>query len=251
MTVWYMSGAGNDFVITDARGKNIDMSLMAIELCEKENCDGFMALDSSNIADFKLHFYNRDGSRAEMCGNGVRCICRFAYDNGIAGEKMTIETDSGIVEGERVSADIYRIKLSAPKDIELNKKADVDYAVVGVPHAAIEVENLDFNQTNELFELGRRLRGELNANINFYQRVAENIVKILTYERGVEDFTLACGTGSSAVAVILWHRGLLDGGRLTLQNQGGELVVTLCVEKDKINALYLEGDAKVLKMFEI
>ena len=251
MTVWYMSGAGNDFVITDARGKNIDMSFMAIELCEKENCDGFMTLDSSDIADFKLHFYNRDGSRAEMCGNGARCICRFAYDNGIAGEKMTIETDSGIVEGERVSADIYRIKLSDPKDIELNKKADVDYAVVGVPHAVVELDGLEFDMAEELFERARALRRELNVNVNFYSRIDKNTVKILTYERGVEDFTLACGTGSSAVALILWQRGLFDGGRLVLQNQGGELAVTICADKDKINELYLEGDAKVLKIFEI
>ena len=86
MQCWYMNGAGNDFMVVDIRGREMDLEQTAKELCKLTGADGFMAADVSSIADFKLHFYNADGSRGEMCGNGARCICRFAFDNGIAGQ---------------------------------------------------------------------------------------------------------------------------------------------------------------------
>ena len=95
MEFWHMSGAGNDFVVTDARGKDLDFSALAQDLCGKTGADGFMALDHSAAADFRLHFYNSDGSRGEMCGNGARCICRFAYDRGIAGRKWWFRPTPG------------------------------------------------------------------------------------------------------------------------------------------------------------
>lgn len=251
MKVWYMNGAGNDFAVVDARKTSFDMSDMAQRLCQKGNCDGFMALDESDIADIKLHFYNRDGSRAEMCGNGARCICRFAYDNGIAGEKMTVETDAGIVEGVRKTDNIYCIKLNTPQNITLDKKTDVDYVVVGVPHAVIELEALDIYSREELLERAKKLREELDANINFYSVLDRNTVDILTYERGVENFTLACGTGSGAVATILWSRGELDSYTLNVENQGGLLRVIVNVEKNVITSLYLYGNAEVDAVDEI
>lgn len=250
MTVWYMNGAGNSFAVVDSRNINIDMSDMAKELCQKRNCDGFMALDSSDIADFRLHFYNLDGSRAEMCGNGARCICRFAYDNKIAGEKMTVETDAGIVEGERIEDNIYKIKLNTPKDIALEKQESISYCVVGVPHIVTEIKVNDFEKTMELLERAQSLRKEFNANVNFYSRINESTVKILTYERGVEDFTLACGTGSGAVATILWYKGEIRNNSVLIDNQGGQLKVTVKAEKNKINALYLEGSAEVDGIYE-
>ena len=245
MTVWYMNGAGNDFAVVDARNMDIDMSDMAKKLCEKKNCDGFMALDKSDIADIKLHFYNRDGSRAEMCGNGARCICRFAFDNGIVGEKMTVETDAGIVFGERISENIYRIKLNTPKDIVFDKISGVDYCVIGVPHAVIELCGLEFCDADKLFMRARTIRYELDANVNFYSKVNDNTVKVLTYERGVEDFTLACGTGSGAVATVLFSKGEIFENTVTLQNQGGDLNVTVISKSSKIDELYLEGNAEL------
>ena len=86
MKVYYMNGAGNDFMVIDARGLTLDFSSLALELCKLSGADGFMAVDHASVpgADFKLHFYNADGTRGEMCGNGARCICRYAYDLGIA-----------------------------------------------------------------------------------------------------------------------------------------------------------------------
>ena len=101
MNAWYMSGAGNDFMVIDARGLTLDFTKLAQELCKKMECDGFMAVDHSEKAHFRLHFYNADGSRGEMCGNGSRCVAKFAYDHGIAPENMTIETDAGLLTADR------------------------------------------------------------------------------------------------------------------------------------------------------
>ena len=219
-----------------------------------KGADGFMSLDFYDAADIRLHFYNHDGSRAEMCGNGARCICRFAYDNGIVGEKMTVETDAGIVEGERISERVYRVRLNDPTDIDLNKKEGVAYAVVGVPHAVTELDSLEWSRSGELLERARELRYDKcfdrGANVNFYSMLDNDTVRILTYERGVEDFTLACGTGSGAVATILWSRGVLSGGALTVKNRGGDLELTVCSDENKITALYLEGGADVGEIFE-
>ena len=119
MQVWHMSGAGNDFMVLDARGKTLDYPTLAKKLCAMTKADGFMAVDTSEKADFRMHFYNSDGSRGEMCGNGSRCICRFAYENGIAGEQVRVETDAGIVKGERRSKDTYRVWLNVPGVLDL------------------------------------------------------------------------------------------------------------------------------------
>ena len=241
MKIWYMNGAGNDFAVVDARDESFDMSNMAREICKESGCDGFMALDRSQIADFRLHFYNDDGSRAEMCGNGARCICRFAYDNGIAGSKMTLETDAGIVEGERISEDIYRIKMSGVKGLILDKEQGIDYVIVGVPHVAIEIKELDFADKDKLFERARKIRQEQNANVNFYSKIDENTIKNLTYERGVEGFTLACGTGSCAVVEIALRRGVVSGSEINVKNEGGELKVIKPID----GTIYLEGNAEI------
>ena len=141
MDVYYMNGAGNDFMVLDARGKRLDFGKLAVELCKLENADGFMAVDVSDKADFKLHFYNSDGSRGEVCGNGARCICRFAHDLGIAGETMTVETDAGLVPGWRLDENTYRVRLNNPGVLDLHRKGDIAYAELGcpgVPHAVAE-----------------------------------------------------------------------------------------------------------------
>ena len=123
MNIYYMNGAGNDFMVIDARtDENRDFAAMAKELCAITGADGFMAVGKSEIADFRLHFYNADGTRGEMCGNGARCICRFAYDHGIAGAEMTVETDAGLVPGWRIDENQYRVKLNNPGVLDLSRK---------------------------------------------------------------------------------------------------------------------------------
>ena len=252
MKVWYMNGAGNDFMVMDARGGEYDLAALALKLCKQTGADGFMAVDVSDVADFRLHFYNADGSRGEMCGNGSRCICRFAYDMGIAGENMTVQTDAGIVYGKRLSETQYRVKLNDPSVLDESRKDDVAYVELGdpgVPHAVKEVPGLCWQMDDELREMAKSLRYDpafpKGANVNLYTWLKEDTVRILTYERGVEDYTLACGTGSASTALVLRKKGLLPGGVLNLQNRGGMLTVTLS------DGVYLEGPTEVVKIFDI
>ncbi|MBQ6997432.1 MAG: diaminopimelate epimerase [Oscillospiraceae bacterium] len=257
MKVWYMNGAGNDFAVIDARGLAPDYTRLALELCRQTGADGFMAVDNSEIADFKLHFYNADGSRGEMCGNGSRCICRFAYEQGIAGESMTVETDAGIVCGKRLSESLYQVKLNNPGIVDLVRKSDVAYIELGdpgVPHAVMEIPGLTWDMREALREQAKALRYDPSfpkgANVNFYTWLDEKTVRILTYERGVEDYTLACGTGSASTAVVLWLRGLLPDGKLTVKNPGGDLAVAI-EGSNAVETLWLEGPTEVVKEFEI
>ncbi len=258
MKVWYMNGAGNDFMVIDARGLNLDFSKLAKELCQLTGADGFMAVDHSDIADFRLHFYNADGSRGEMCGNGARCICRFAYDRGIAGENIVVQTDAGLVWGTRLSESRYRVKLNNPSIMDLNRKGDIAYVELGnpgIPHAVLEVPGLSWEDREALRAQAKALRYDpafpKGVNVNLYTRLDEGTIRILTYERYVEDYTLACGTGSASVAVVLWLKGLVKNGALTVQNPGGTLAVTLSGEKGEVRQLTLEGPTEVVKEYEI
>ena len=258
MQCWHMSGAGNDFMVIDARGLTLDFEKMAKELCALSGADGFMAVDHSEKADFKLHFYNSDGSRGEMCGNGSRCICRFAYDHGIAGETMVVETDAGLVPGKRLSESQYLVKLNNPGIVDLNRKGDIAYVELGtpgVPHAVAEIPGLAWDRAEELRNLGKSLRYDpafpKGANVNFFTWTGEGKVRVMTYERGVEDYTLACGTGCGSTAVTLWLRGQLPGGKLVAENKGGTLALSVEGENGVVSALYLEGPTEILKEYNI
>ena len=258
MKIFYMNGAGNDFMVMDARDGEYDFSALALKLCPVTGADGFMAVDHSEIADFKLHFYNSDGSRGEMCGNGARCICRFAYDLGIAPAEMTVETDAGIVPGWRLSENIYRVKLNNPSVLDLHRKGDIAYAELGnpgVPHAVFRYDGDLWADKEILRSRMEALRHDpafpKGANVNFYQILRETEIRVLTFERGVEDFTLACGTGTGSVACTLWKQGLLPGGHLTAHNPGGTLSVTILGETGAVNSLFLEGPTQIGKILEL
>ena len=256
MRIYHMSGAGNDFMVMDARGKTPDFPELALKLCALTGADGFMAVDHSRTADFKLHFYNSDGSRGEMCGNGARCICKFAFDTGIAGAEMIVETDAGLVRGWRLDENRYRVQLNNPGVLDLQRRPDsayVELGTPGVPHGITELPQLHWDMTETLRERAVALRHDpafpKGANINFYTWLGEGRVRVLTYERGVEDFTLACGTGCGSIAVTLWMQNRLPGGVLTAENKGGVLTVTVSGNGHKVESLLLEGPAEVLEVY--
>ena len=258
MEVTYMNGAGNDFMVMDARGQELDFGTLAVELCKLTGADGFMAVDVSEVADFRLHFYNSDGSRGEMCGNGSRCICRFAYEHGIAGESMAVQTDAGIVYGRRLTEDRYLVRLNEPGVLDLHRKPDAAYVELGnpgVPHAVQEVPGLKWEMREALFEHAKALRHDpvfpKGANANLYTWLDDTTIRILTFERGVEDYTLACGTGSASTAVALWAQGKLPGGELTVENPGGTLKVTVIGSEGVVRELWLEGPTQVEKIFHL
>ena len=258
MRVHYMNGAGNDFMVIDARDQKLDLAPLAAELCKLTGADGFMAIDYSDCADFRLHFYNSDGTRGEMCGNGARCICRYAYELGIAEENMVVQTDAGLVKGQRINEDIYQVELNLPSVVDLNRLPNAAYVELGnpgVPHSVTEIPGLQWEMREKLREFANNMRHNSafpkGANANLYTWLDDTTVRILTYERGVEDYTLACGTGSGSTAVTLWKEGKVPGGVLTMKNPGGDLTVTIRAEGDTITSLLLEGPTEIEKIFEL
>lgn len=257
MKIHYMNGAGNDFMVMDARDGNYDFEKLSTELCKLTGADGFMAVDRSSVADFRLHFYNADGSRGEMCGNGARCICRYAHDMGIAGEAMTVETDAGLVYGWQLSETVYRVQLNNPGVLDLHRRPDAAYVELGnpgVPHSVTHVPGLKWENRDELREYARALRFApefpRGANANLYDWVDADAIRILTYERGVEDYTLACGTGSASAAVVLWMQGKVPAGHLTVHNPGGALAITI-EGRASVEKLFLEGPTQIVRVFEL
>lgn len=255
MQVYYMNGAGNDFMVLDARGKNMDFSALSLKLCAMRGADGFMAVDYSDCADFRLHFYNADGTRGEMCGNGSRCICRFANELGIAGETMTVQTDAGIIRGVHTGGGNYRVKLNNPGILDLNRLPGIAYVELGnpgVPHAVREYKGDLWADAESLKDEMQSLRRNeafpKGANVNYYQFIGDSEVRMLTFERGVEDFTLACGTGCGSTACVLALSGRLPGGTLTCHNRGGDLILTVdgCVD-----SLLMEGPTEITEILDL
>lgn len=258
MQCWHMSGAGNDFMVIDGRGLTLDYSELALRLCKMVGCDGFMAVDNSDIADFKLHFYNSDGSRGEMCGNGSRCVSRFAYDHGIVGDVFTVETDAGILHAARLSEDMYRVQLNNPGVFDPERIPGVAYIELGapgVPHAVEEIPGFRWEDKEKLLNHALELRHHKafpkGANVNFYTWLDDSTLRVLTFERGVEGYTLACGTGCGSITSLLYYRGMLVDNRLTLMNEGGTLHFTVEGHDGIVDKLLMEGPAVIVKEYEV
>ncbi len=255
-----MSGSGNDFIIIDNRSHcadGMDMSQFITAVCRRKmsvGADGLILIEPSEKADFRWRFYNSDGSRAEMCGNGARCAARFAYVNGIAGENLTFETDAGIVHGQ-VNADRAKVKMPDPVDLRLDYSIElamgplaVSSINTGVPHVVImqdAIENVD------VFGLGREIRNHeafapAGTNVNFICQQGSGRLAIRTYERGVEDETLACGTGSIAGALVSSIK-LNWTSPVNLLTRSKEFLTIYFSEDDGVfSDVHLEGDARLI-----
>lgn len=266
MKFYKYCGAGNDFVLLDWReeagaGKARDLPALAKRLCDRHfgvGADGLMlVLPPERGGDCKMLFFNNDGSTAEMCGNGARCICKFCHDFGLSGDEPRIETPAGLVTGARVDGNTYRVRLNAPRNIRLQTTAagvTCDYLELGepgIPHAVIVT---DLSQDRDaLRQLARKVRFApefpRGANVNLCCVTGENEARLLTYERGVEDFTLACGTGNGATAAALTLRGLIGGKGTKIRNDGGVLTVDV-LPGDPLG-VELTGEARLVFTGEI
>ena len=257
MKIYYMNGAGNDFMVFDARGLQMDFAQAAQKLCALRHADGLLAVGNAEGFDSEMIFYNADGTRGEMCGNGARCICRFAHDMGIAGEHMRFKTLAGPVEGWRIDENQYRVALNTPSVLDLHRKDDVAYVELGspgVPHGVRLTEAPLLHSQEALREEMRALRFDpafpKGANINYCHLLSPGEGEVLTFERGVEDFTLACGTGCGSTACVLWKLGLLPGKILTAHVPGGTLRIT--IEGDsQVEKLWLEGPTQIAECLDV
>ena len=267
MKFWKMNGAGNDFIILNNLEEHLPMDRLpqvARTLCERHlsiGADGLMVVDApTQGGDYRMRFYNSDGSIGEMCGNGARCICRYGFENGLAGETQTVETTAGIVTGRRISPRLYRIRLNDPTTVRLDCPVVVDgitYACSyvelgdpGIPHAVVPYANLRQADEHELRELGRAIRWNKTfpkgANVNFYEIVGEDLLFERTFERGVEDFTYACGTGTGSVVTVLTLQGKVSGHGVQVDMTGGRLVIDAERIHSRIASLYLTGPTNVV-----
>ena len=267
-----MNGAGNDFLILNNMEEKLPHSAfpaIAQTLCHRHlsiGADGLMVVEKSEQgADYRMLFYNADGSEGEMCGNGARCICRYGYEKGLAGEKQTVESPSGIVTGWRIDQRNYRIRLTDPSVVKLNRPVEacgetwdcsyVELGTPGLPHAVVPISGLEKKTMDEMRELGKALRYHSSfpkgANVNFYDITAPDKLTLLTYERGVEDFTFACGTGTGSTVLALTLMGKVSGREVEVQSPGGTMRVSIDQDGERIENLWLTGPTNLVCEGEI
>lgn len=255
-----MSGSGNDFILIDNRDQSLavdNLTEFVRRVCERKvsaGADGLIIVENSHHADFRWRFFNADGSEVDMCGNGGRCAARFAYIKGIAKENMSFETGAGVIDAE-VRDDVVKLRLTDPHNMRIDffiiiedQPFEVDFINTGVPHVVHFVHNLD---QFDVFNVGRAIRYHKNfqpegTNANFMEVQDRHAIRVRTYERGVEDETLACGTGAVASALISSWKGLADSP-VDVRVKSGEILKIHFRKTDSgFKDIYLEGKAKVV-----
>jgi diaminopimelate epimerase len=270
-----MVASGNDFVVIETRNQPApakrsgpgkpetrELELLSKKICDRKygvGADGLLVIEKSKVANFRMRVFNPDGSEAEMCGNGLRCVSLFTANRKplTANRKIKIETKAGILEAS-VSKDLVKVSMNEPQDLKLDislnisgEKYVVNFVNTGVPHTVLFVNNLrDTNVKN----LGRYIRFHpkflpQGTNVDFVEIENKKNILVRTYERGVEDETLACGTGSVAAAIITGLKVKVKGLRckINVETQGGEILhVYFDNLKNKISNVHLEGKAKIV-----
>jgi diaminopimelate epimerase len=243
-------GAGNDFIIIDGRRHEVSLSEKQIQnMCNRRfgvGADGMMLLKPSETHDFHMLYFNSDGKEGSLCGNGGRCMVRFARDlNIIKNETCFTAVDGehiGKIDGSQVKLKIHSVKMPEEDGIQI-----ID---TGSPHIIVPVSELDeFDVLRE----GRRLRfadtySPAGTNVNFLQEVKQNEIRMRTYERGVEDETWACGTGAVAGALYHADRHNLSQGTVLVHMPGGDLNVSFARSGPRFVNIWLTGPAE--KVFE-
>jgi diaminopimelate epimerase len=251
-----MNGAGNDFVMIDNRVGDLQLAAEQIsKICDRHRgvgADGVLVLERpTNGATFRMRYYNADGGEAEMCGNGARCFARYA--SRVAGpvESLSFETPAGVI-GADLQDELVCLQMSEPKDLRLGIKIplkdrtlDGHFVNSGVPHVVIPVEDLENVDVRGLGSAVRHheLFAPKGANANFLKRRGERQISIRTYERGVENETLACGTGVVASALVFATTEGVDGPIGVLVRGGNELKVGFEKDGDEFKNVTLTGPA--------
>ena len=251
-----MNGAGNDFVLIDNRAGEVRLNRSQIaHLCDRHRgigADGVLLLEKpSNRADFRMRYFNADGGEAEMCGNGARCFARFA--NKVAGtaRKISLETPAGVISADLVG-DLVTLQMTEPTDLRLNvslrvanKDKVIHFINTGVPHVVIpvlQVDDVDVQREGAAIRQ-HEMFSPKGANVNFIEMRGANKIAVRTYERGVEDETLACGTGVVASALIFAVTEDANGPIGVLVRGGNELKVDFEKTRTKFKNVTLTGPA--------
>lgn len=254
-----MEGAGNDFIVVDDRKKifPVPENSLVVKMCVRRKsigADGVILLQGSGKADFRMRIFNPDGGEAEMCGNGARCIARFAYDNKIAGREMKIDTMAGILSAS-VEGDMIKIKMSDPCDLKAGLSVGgtvLDFINTGVPHAVLFVERAE---QADVEGSGRKIRNAAEfrpsgTNVNFVEVCSGDLIKVRTYERGVEAETLACGTGVVASSIISHRQKNVKAPVKVITKSGDSIIVDFKTAGGAYKDVYMTGPAKLIYVAE-
>ena len=252
-----MVASGNDFVVVDnRRGVVKDALAFTREVCRPHlgaGADGVLLFESSKKAHFKMRILNCDGSEAAACGNGFRCIALYAHDILKYSSRMNFESGSGLIEAEVGPRDSVRVQLMKPRVFEMDGSLEAgkrrfSYAFLdtGVPHVVIFTEDLE---KVDVFETGKAVRGHarfqpFGTNVNFVEVRSKKEIAVRTYERGVENETLACGTGSTASAIVSVLKGYAETPVQVLTKSGEKLRIDMQRKGDEIMKVFLEGKAQ-------
>lgn len=255
LTCYKYQGTGNDFVIIDNREKNISLSTEQVRLlCDRRfgiGADGLMLLELEPGIDFKMVYFNSDGRESSMCGNGGRCITAFAKSLGIISSEAKFLAIDGMHEA-KIADNFVSLKMNDVRQMEVGE--DFFFLNTGSPHYVKFVNNLDsFN----VYEEGRKIRysnrfKEEGTNVNFVERRGHELF-VRTYERGVENETLSCGTGVTAVALVAGFKGWsTDKHSCRIKTPGGNLNVKFeKVLESTFYNIWLEGPATFVFKTEI
>jgi len=275
-----MHGLGNDFILINCIDHGIkEPSELAKEVCNRNfgiGADGIILILPSKCADFKMRLFNYDGSEGEMCGNGIRCFAKYIYEKNLSKkEKLNVETLAGIktvkltirdnkVTSMRVDMGLPKLKkkevpvtFGNPNDIMLDEriklpngeKLKLTAVNTGVPHTVVFIDNIkivnilglgfSISHYKEIFPKG--------TNVNFVQALEKNHFKVRTYERGVENETLACGTGATAISAAVTLLNKIDITKpIKLTFKGGEIKTEVKMEDGKIKNIFMIGPAKIV-----
>lgn len=248
-------GTGNDFIILDNRN-NLYNNLTKPQIklmCDRHfgiGADGLMLLNLSEEYDFEMKYYNADGAEGSMCGNGGRCLVKFANDMGIHSNKYNFIAVDGVHEASLGQHDWVRLKMKDVSSITHLHHGDV-VLDTGSPHYVKIVSDV---WHHDVFEEGKKIRyshefKEKGINVNFVQSEDQNII-VRTYERGVENETLSCGTGVTAAALVLAHNEQ-GFNSIQVQTSGGHLAVEFTKEHDHFTDIWLCGPAAFVYKGEI
>ncbi|MFL6499222.1 MAG: diaminopimelate epimerase [Candidatus Udaeobacter sp.] len=252
-----MNGAGNDFILLDNRTGDIRLDRSQIaQMCDRHRgigADGVLLLENpTNRADFRMRYFNADGGEAEMCGNGARCFARFANKVGGTKAKISFETPAGVISAE-LKGDLVTLLMTEPTDLRLNidlpmadEKKTVHFINSGVPHVVVPVAKIDDADVRGDGAAIRhhKMFSPNGANVNFIEKRGPNKIAIRTYERGVEDETLACGTGIVASALIFAATEKSSSAIAVLAKGGDELQVGFEKVQESFHNVTLTGPAE-------
>ncbi len=241
-------GTGNDFVIIDNRNGDFKKDTTVIRrLCDRRfgiGGDGLILLEADESSDFRMVYYNSDGNESSMCGNGGRCIVAFAQRLGIVSDNTTFNAIDGIHVANILQNGIIALQMKDVSEIKVYK--DYVFLDTGSPHHVTLVSDLkDFDIKTEGAKIRySELYGKTGSNVNFVSPESDDTFVVRTYERGVEDETLSCGTGVTAVALAMHALGKTEGSNIKLQVEGGALEVSFDYANGKYRTIFLKGPAE-------